>query len=221
MKPRVLLVEDDPTSRAFFLAVLRQLPVAIDAAASCAEALTLAASGPHALWLIDAHLPDGDGGALLPRLRKHDPHAAAVAHTATHDAGTHASLRDAGFAEILVKPLGAATLLAVVTGHLGLAVREMPIWDDTQALKALNDEAAHVEALRKLFLDELPEVRTNVQAALARGDADALAAALHRLNASCGFVGAARLGAAVRALQSTPASATAQAAFDAAIEALL
>src|SRR5690606_33004214 len=69
MNPRILLVEDDPTSRAFLQAATEALPAVVDIAGSVAEALALATRHAHALWLIDAHLPDGSGSELLRVLR--------------------------------------------------------------------------------------------------------------------------------------------------------
>ncbi|RYE87758.1 MAG: response regulator, partial [Oxalobacteraceae bacterium] len=52
-------------------------------------------------------------------------------------------------------------------------------------------------------------------------DDQALRGHLHRLQASCGFVGAARLAGAVRLLRGDPHSSTAQTQFHAAVAALL
>jgi len=90
----------------------------------------------------------------------------------------------------------------------------LPPWDDAVALAALNGERAHVEALRGLFIAELPAARAAVCAAAGAGDRPALAAALHRLAASCGFVGAAELAAAVAGLRARPDSVEALARFE-------
>jgi HPt (histidine-containing phosphotransfer) domain-containing protein len=78
----------------------------------------------------------------------------------------------------------------------------LPQWDDAAALAALMGEQAHVIALRRLFLDELVGQCDVVEAALAGDDGDHARRILHMLRASCGFVGAARLGEAVRVLES-------------------
>ncbi len=67
--PRLLLVEDDATSQGFFRAALEALPAAVDVAGSVAQALQMGSATRHHLWLVDAHLPDGSGQALLQRLR--------------------------------------------------------------------------------------------------------------------------------------------------------
>src|SRR5688572_30289570 len=105
--PRVLLVEDDPVSRAFLTASIHALPAAVDAADSMAAALALAATNRYDAWLFDANLPDGSGVELLERLRIRDSSTPALAHTAAPDAEIGESLRAAGFAQVLVKPLPA------------------------------------------------------------------------------------------------------------------
>src|SRR5690606_26492213 len=70
--PRILLVEDDPVTQAYLAAVLEALPATVDAVASAGEAMRAVSGGgrgTHALWLVDAHLPDADGAGLLARLR--------------------------------------------------------------------------------------------------------------------------------------------------------
>ena len=230
MTTRILLVEDDPTTAAFLAAAVQGVPAEVDVAGSCAAALALAGyQDRHDLWLIDANLPDGDGTGLLSSLRARGLRAPALAHTAALEPGILAALRETGFREVLVKPLPATTLQVAVRDALGLRVGELPppafhgaaveqTWDDAAALAALNGERAHVYALRKLFVGELPGACAGVDAAARAGDVDTLRAALHRLRASCGFVGAARLAASVAALQQAPRSGEALARFLAAAQ---
>ncbi|RBF96583.1 response regulator, partial [Xanthomonas oryzae pv. oryzae] len=60
-----------------------------------------------------------------------------------------------------------------------------------------------------------------VDSALQISDEQALRNHLHRLQASCGFVGAARLAGAVRLLSGDPQSRSARTQFHAAVAALL
>lgn len=216
--PRVLLVEDDPTSRSFLTAALRATPVDVDAADSLAAALALAQSQAYSAWMIDARLPDGSGADLLARLRERHPDTPAIAHTAAHESTILDALISAGFAEALVKPMPAATLHAALRRVLGItpghapAVEpahiegELPLWDDEVATLALNGNRTHVETLRDLFVQELSKTVYAITTAAERGDLDSVRSDLHRLRASCGFVGAQRLAAAVQALQQDPAS---------------
>ena len=229
--PRVLLVEDDPVSAEFLAAAMGVLPVEVDVAGTCATALQLAKEHVHQLLLIDANLPDGNGRDLLRALRVDAPATPALAHTASRDRGDLDALIDAGFAEVLIKPLSAAELQAAVRRALQLQPApteampqrcgKLPVWDDAAAAAALNGNHAHVAALRRLFLAELPAQRDALLSALLADDAGAAGAHLHRLQASCGFVGAARLGQAVGALQRSPASVRARDDFAHAVEDVL
>lgn len=230
--PRVLLVEDDPTTRLYLATIVRGVPAAVDCAESLAAAVALADAHAHDLWLFDAHLPDGRGCDLLEHLRGRHPRVPALAHTASSEPALRAELIGAGFAEVLVKPLTAAQLQSAVRRALGLSVLpataamasdcagdELPLWDDQAAARAMNFNDAHIAALRGLFLQELPQAHALIVAAAREGDVATMAANLHKLRASCGFVGAARLAASVAALQQHPGSAGHAASFDAAAQA--
>jgi DNA-binding response OmpR family regulator len=211
MNPRILLVEDDPVSRAFLAAAVEALPARVVAVDTCAQALRREQAEPCDLWLVDANLPDGSGASLLAGLRQHAKGTPALAHTASGDAADHRALRAAGFVDVLVKPLSMEALQAAIRGALGSgrAVAEgqpqpylgLPPWDDAAALSALKGQQAHVVALRRLFLDELPGQCLAVERAIAHGDTATAGGELHRMRASCGFVGAVQLGEAARRLE--------------------
>ena len=235
MNPRILLVEDDPTSRAFLLAATRALPAEVDVAADMAGAIALATTHAHALWLFDARLPDGSGAALLQALRDRGLATPAIAHTAAREAAEHDALLAAGFIATLAKPLPASEWTAALRrtlgagGSVGAAEEagsyaepsQIPVWDEAQALAALGGKPENVVALRTLFVAELPAARDAVAAAAARGDEGALRDVLHRLRSGCGFVGAARLLEAGVRLHAAPDSQAALRAFlDAAQETL-
>lgn len=214
MKPRVLLVEDEPVNRAFLGEVLAGCGLGVDAASTCAQALALAGTRAHALWLVDAHLPDGDAVALLPRLRAASPAGTALAHTASRDAVLHAGLLDAGYAGVLVKPLATPVLVAAVDRALGAGTTPpATAWDDAAATAALGGSAEHVRELRVLYAAELPGAVAGVEAAFNAGDVAAVRAALHRLSAACALAGARRMGEAVRRLCAAPTDRDALDAF--------
>ncbi len=219
---RILLVEDDPVSQAYLAAVLETLPATVDAVASAAAAVRAAAGGRgHDLWLVDARLPDADGATLLARLRILVPWTPAVAHTASSDRGQIEALSAAGFDRVLCKPIGATVLRAAVHDALHPAARVAEAWNDGVALAAMRNVPGNVDALRRMFRRELPLQRDAVLAALAADELVAADDVLHRLRASCGFVGAMQLDAAVRALQRAPHSAAALGEFTRAVAALL
>jgi len=228
MKPTILVIEDDATSAAFLAAAAEALPAVVDVAGSLATARVAAGQHDYRLWLIDANLPDGSGIELLRLLRTDGHRAAAIAHTAAHERSALDGLIDAGFDDVLVKPLTAAQLHAAIRQALGQAGGAAPssedgrdaapVWDDAIAAAALKGSFANVQILRKLCLGELPQARDDIGDAFRRGDRHELHRVLHKLRASCGFVGARRLDQAVRALQDAPGSQAALDLFNAALQ---
>lgn len=232
--PRVLLVEDDPVSSRVFTLALERSGLQVDACGCARSAREAATRAAHDLWLIDAHLPDGDGIGLIADLRRCASATRAIAHTASHDAALHARLRAAGFADVLVKPLPAAVLGAAVAEALALPLPapDPPAaapdahggpgdrWDDAQALRALGGRRESLVALRRLFLQELPDALARCRDAVRTDDGAALHATLHRLQAGTAFVGAAALTRCVHALRDAP-DAAALAAFEHEVQALL
>lgn len=210
--PAVLLVEDDPTTLAYLQAITEALPARVETATCLADALRLAQSRTYALWLVDANLPDGTGIDLLRHLRAQCAATPALAHTAARGQCELDALLAAGFGEVLVKPVAAGQWHAAIRRHLHGHARTthapvaaapldtLLLWDDDAAAAALGGHRANVDALRGLFLAELPAQLD----ALRSGGADQREGQLHRLRASCAFVGAARLDAAVRDLQDAP-----------------
>jgi CheY-like chemotaxis protein len=232
--PRILLLEDDPVSAAFLAAAIEALPARVDVAGTLAEARALAAGTTQDLWLFDAQLPDGGGAELLAELRARELQTCALAHTADSRRDALDALIDAGFEEVLLKPLSVAQLQGTLRRFCGDAsaidaddirrnetapdCSKLPVWDDEAALRAFNGLRTHVDTMRKLFAQELPQMAARVSAARAHKDNAALLGELHKLQASCGFVGAARLGDAVRTLHAMPDSARTIAQFEGALQ---
>ena len=221
--PCLLLVEDDAVSAAFLRDAASTLPAQVHVARSLADARRAIHAMRFDLWLVDAHLPDGPGENLLDTL---DASAStpALAHTAATEPAVRERLLAAGFHDVLRKPLTIGELHAALRHQLEATARiEEPRapWDDAGALRALGGDPAHVASLRQLFLQELPGQRRRIRDFATAGDGVAIRAELHRLAASCGFVGAAGLAAMARELQASPLHPQAFRRFDAAVEELL
>jgi DNA-binding response OmpR family regulator len=197
---KLLLLEDDPVSRAFLCEVLSAAPAVVDCAETCAGAETFAKGGEHALWIFDANLPDGNGADLLQRLRALGLGTPAMALTAESCRERLDELSAAGFREVLQKPIAANVLIAAIHRlAAGMHSNELPnslspvLWDEAQALAAVGGRPESALALRKLFLDELPGQVASIRTAFVASDHAEVRHHLHRLKASCGFVGASRL----------------------------
>ncbi|MFL6587716.1 MAG: response regulator transcription factor [Luteimonas sp.] len=227
---RLLLVEDDPTSRSFLQAASAALPAEVDIADSVEAAYALATLNAYDAWLIDANLPDGTGGALLARLRADGRTTPAIAHTAARERRELDALRAEGFAIAVSKPVAADAWLGairrVLVRHVGTSATapatplpdarrsgEALLWNSGTALAAVGGDSRNVRGLRELFVGELDSARARIAAAAAAGNDHAIRDDLHRLRASCGFVGAERLGLAARVLHVDPSSESALQSF--------
>lgn len=225
---RILVVEDDATSRRFLDDALLLAGHEVSCCADMAAAVAASAAVRFDLVLTDLSLPDG-GGERFFRLLREDPaspnHATAVvALSAGLSPDARARLRRLGFAGALEKPMAMAALERIVQGqHPGVEDSgASPPWEgaiadiapaprDSSMLQDLDDAAGLavtgsteiLAGLRDLFRAELPLQLELVGRAVANDDRESLRAALHRLAASCGFCGAAALKDAVRRLETT------------------
>jgi len=118
---RVLYIEDNPVNVVLMQAMLERLPgVQLFCAATPSEGLRLAALHLPALVLLDIHLPEMDGFAVLQRLRQQPATAATpvVAVSANALQEDISAAHAAGFTAYLTKPLSLDTLLATVREQL-------------------------------------------------------------------------------------------------------
>lgn len=197
----VLVADDDVSTREFLAAALKALGYLPTLAADGREALELASRVPFDALLLDCRMPGAGAEDVLASLRTTasaaSRHAAAFATSAEVTPEQRRRLLDAGFAGVIEKPCRVAVL-----GHALSSVSEASstakLLDDDEALAATGD-AHTMRALRGLLRDELATLDDELDS---YGDQpDAFIERLHRLRSACGFCGAARLGAQVKALQ--------------------
>ncbi|AXF23575.1 hybrid sensor histidine kinase/response regulator [Burkholderia pyrrocinia] len=114
---RVLVVDDDATSRASLAAALETMGAQVSTAQSGHDALDAVERHPPSVVLSDLAMPDGDGFWLLDRIRHlpsgggHLPVVAVTAHAGKAD--RHRVLA-AGFDAYLCKPVDMPTLASVI-----------------------------------------------------------------------------------------------------------
>lgn len=198
---RALVADDDPSSRLFLVEALRSLGLEAHACHDGPSAIAMARQQPFDLLLLDCRMPGAGAEEVLSTLRS-DPHACstdctAVATSAEMGVTERQRLLSAEFSEVLQKPCNLADLrriLALVQAGANAA----PLLDDAQALATMGD-ADVVKAMRTLLRAELAALYQDLDELLE--DTTALAERLHRLRSSCGFCGAAALGAQATVLQ--------------------
>ncbi len=114
----LLVVEDDEVTAEALQLALEGEGATVVLAATVADALALhEASRPDAV-LSDLRIADGDGCALLVDIRRADAAAGrrtvAVALTGLDHPDAHASAREAGFDEVVVKPFSISQLVEML-----------------------------------------------------------------------------------------------------------
>ena len=109
---RVLLVEDDTGLAEAVCGYLRAKAFVVDAVPSLAEARGALLSAQYAAVLLDLHLGDGDGLALLPAIRALKDRPIVIVLTARDQVTDRIRGLDAGADDYLVKPYDPGELLA-------------------------------------------------------------------------------------------------------------
>jgi len=220
--PRVLVVEDDTTSRLVVARQLDRLGVAATVVGDGTEAVEAVRQGRFDAVLMDRHLPGVDGLEATRRIR-HLPGGRdlpVIAMTADTRPEHRRECLDAGVDDYLAKPLEMASLRETLWRWLPSPTnpgRRL----DREALARVRDELDDETLFGELvttFLAELPRRWSAMADATARGDAAELGEIAHQLAGSAGQVGAGRLAALCRRLQFATGTGARPAALLAAIE---
>ncbi|GMV48045.1 MAG: DNA-binding response regulator [Pseudomonadota bacterium] len=117
VRARILVVEDEPEIRRFVRMTLESEGHEVFEAATLQRGLIEAGSRRPELAVVDLGLPDGDGVELIRDLREWSAAPVIVLSARSGEADKVAAL-DAGADDYLVKPFGAAELLARVRAQL-------------------------------------------------------------------------------------------------------
>ncbi len=116
----ILVVEDDADIRSLTVSILERAGASVTGAASAAEAITCLEQGHFDAVVLDWNLAGDTGGALLARLREHDPellrHSAVVTGDVLSIPGQHEA--EAYGCPVLAKPFRPQQLLSTVAALL-------------------------------------------------------------------------------------------------------
>jgi two-component system KDP operon response regulator KdpE len=145
MKPRILLIEDDPQIRRFLRTSLGAQGYELIEAETGSDGLALAASQVPDVVILDLGLPDLEGIEVIKRLREWSSLPIIILSARGQERDKVANL-DAGADDYLTKPFGMAELLARIRVALR---RKLPAEEGkTVAIFALGDLKVDFEKRR-------------------------------------------------------------------------
>jgi two-component system KDP operon response regulator KdpE len=126
IRPRILVVDDEPQIHRFLAPALEAAGYAPLRAVTMSEGLRLAAERSPGLVLLDLGLPDGDGKLAIPKLRSFTEAPVVVLSARDQEVEKIAAL-DAGADDYVEKPFALGELLARIRAALrrgGAAARQ-------------------------------------------------------------------------------------------------
>lgn len=109
---RILLVEDEAEMATALSSALRRYDMVVDHAPTLADAEEAISADVHAAVLLDRQLPDGDGLALIPKLRARADGVPIIVLTARGELADRIAGLDSGADDYLAKPFAVEELLA-------------------------------------------------------------------------------------------------------------
>ncbi|MGZ5620294.1 MAG: response regulator, partial [Methylobacter sp.] len=202
---RVLVVEDNKVNQKVILSQLAKFGLKPDLANNGQVALDQLARQSYDLVLMDCQMPVMDGYEATRILREREngkSHTPVTALTAHASAGEREKCLSAGMDDYLSKPASRADLAVVLARWLDITIdssrnerpssaQDLPqaescIWDESAALKRLDNDNDLLIEMIDLFLEEVPVSVAELDAALVRTDLLALADAAHAIKGMAG-----------------------------------
>jgi signal transduction histidine kinase/CheY-like chemotaxis protein/HPt (histidine-containing phosphotransfer) domain-containing protein len=197
---RLLVADDHPVNLEVILRQLELLGLSAEVAEDGATALALWRKAPHALVLLDLHMPVLDGFGLAKAIRHEEakrglPRTGLIAVTADALKGEDMRCFAAGMDGFLPKPVSIDALARTLARWMPDLVATAAPGDvpagalfDPEALRSLfGGDAARLAGLLQNFADSAAR---DIAALRRAPDAKQLAAAAHRLNGAARMAGA-------------------------------
>ncbi|GAA4494655.1 response regulator [Pseudaeromonas paramecii] len=215
LRGRVLLAEDNLVNQEVALAMLQNLGLAFETVTNGADALELLAREPGTfdLILMDCQMPVMDGFEATARLRQQElfrgNHMPIVALTANAVSGDRERCLAAGMDDYLSKPFTQDQLSNLLSKWLPAAPLQPPSPPDRPSAPVLRGQLLDKRALDSLrslragllvkvldsWLQESPQLLSQLEQALAEQDLARLHRAAHSLKNSAATLGANQLSA--------------------------
>ncbi len=120
-KVNILVVDDDPRTRAYVATILSRKGWRVDSAADGPAALALAAGTTYDAVVLDYRMPGMDGAEVCRRIRRAQPGIRGVFLTGFPTIDTVYPAIEAGGERVLAKPVDPEELVGALEEQLGAA----------------------------------------------------------------------------------------------------
>lgn len=230
-RPRILIIDDMAINQMLLSSQLEALDVEADVASSGEKGLELYRQNHYDLILLDQIMPDMDGYETFARLKEifkeQGREVPVVCETADDSAEAETKLKEAGFTEILVKPIDFGELHDMMVRQLGeiysairkpvkeateeeldAAYNELPEWlhsinglDVRYGLKRCGGNASDYMDALAIFVASIDDKAKSVKHYLEADNERIQILRLHSLKSSSRLVGAVTLAEQAAALE--------------------
>ncbi len=187
----VLIIEDDEISQTFMAEAIALLPAAYVCCNGFVQARRLCQETDFDLIISDLNTVDG---SLFEHAKSLPVGSKILAVSAEINPNITERLMQLGIHVVLAKPMSIFALHAALLRLFELNDTPiMPHWDEQKALLALGQNETILLSLQAMFKAELPLMMNQIQHSYEQQQHNEIRDVLHKLKASCGFLGASRL----------------------------
>jgi CheY-like chemotaxis protein/HPt (histidine-containing phosphotransfer) domain-containing protein len=214
---RVLLAEDNPTSRMVSEALLKKLACVVHVAVDGREALRLAEKEQFDIAFIDCSMPLMDGFQAAERIRRLDSNESLpiIAMTANASEGDRARCVEAGMRDLLEKPLRTSMLAKTIE-------RWVPVYGGRRSVRPVSSlpppKTLDLDMVRRLvsldgedddfirdvmgsYVEQLKTCVSELRGAVMKEDLDEVHALAHSMKGASKQIGATQAGNLLGALE--------------------
>ncbi len=209
---RVLLAEDNLVNRRVAVGLLTRRGHKVTAVTNGLEALAALDADTFDVVLMDIQMPEMGGleatAAIRERERRTGAHVRIIALTAHAMTGDRDRYLAAGMDGYLAKPVDRLALFAAIEESALPGADNMNGHDTTEIfgrdemLERLGGDVDLGREIVSLFLEDCPARLDEIRTGIASGNAEAVRVAAHTLKGAAGNLGAARVVAAARSMES-------------------
>jgi CheY-like chemotaxis protein len=208
-----LVAEDNRTNQRLAQLTLEKQGCQVDLVSNGEEALERLAGASYDLILMDCQMPQVDGYEAAAEVRRREAgkrRTPIVAMTAGAMPGDRERCFAAGMDGFLVKPVRQRELTQILRDLTGAAPPAVPSeppsapaseLDRSKLLAYGNGDPNFLRSFVELYLQEAPKLVSALREALARGDAEAISRAAHKLRGEISVFGAVRATEAAHRLE--------------------